>query len=214
MRQRQSGGEGALSYGTGPLLATGVMAAAVVVLGGVGAAAMVFDDEPKTEVVEQTGQDQGTSNDEAAGQDEQYSGADATDGAEDPEGSDEADGADPSDSEPATEENSDTEPEAHSPGDADAHTSVEPAVPEMAGPGISHHVADSPVDALPPGRTEVIAPGRHVAVHGAVYEIRWGDTLSEIAMGTGYSTDYLAAVNAIKDPDLIYTGDTLYIPQA
>ena len=42
------------------------------------------------------------------------------------------------------------------------------------------------------------------------YLIQPGDTLSGIAVELGTTVDYLAAVNGIADPDVIYAGQTLY----
>lgn len=83
------------------------------------------------------------------------------------------------------------------------------------------HAADAPIDA--PG-SSTTTPGqqpRHLAetgpsadelAYGAAYRIRWGDTLSEIAVASGTSTEHLAQINGIADPDLIYAGDQLMIP--
>lgn len=46
------------------------------------------------------------------------------------------------------------------------------------------------------------------------YEIEWGDTLSQISVDTGVSIDTLVEVNDIANPDLIYAGSALLIPQA
>lgn len=46
------------------------------------------------------------------------------------------------------------------------------------------------------------------------YEIEWGDTLSQISVDTGVSVDTLAEANDIANPDLIYAGSALLIPQA
>lgn len=41
----------------------------------------------------------------------------------------------------------------------------------------------------------------------------WGDTLWDISQATGISVERLAAYNSIPDPDLIYAGDDLQIPE-
>lgn len=46
-----------------------------------------------------------------------------------------------------------------------------------------------------------------------VYNIVWGDTLSKLAKRTGYSVEYLAEYNNIKNPNLIYAGHTLKYPK-
>jgi LysM repeat protein len=47
------------------------------------------------------------------------------------------------------------------------------------------------------------------------YEIKYGDTLSEIAVRYGTSVDRLMALNPqIRNPDLIYAGDSLNLPPA
>lgn len=45
-----------------------------------------------------------------------------------------------------------------------------------------------------------------------VYIIKPGDTLTAISAATGVSVDKLVAANAIADPDLIYAGSALEIP--
>lgn len=44
------------------------------------------------------------------------------------------------------------------------------------------------------------------------YKIVRGDTLSQISQRTGYSIQFLAEYNNIQNPNLIITGDLLYIP--
>ena len=72
------------------------------------------------------------------------------------------------------------------------------------------------MDAVPPTAGSANSGPRHAmpvdGSYGVAYEIRWGDTLSEIAMDEGVSTQYLADLNAIKDPDVIYAGDPLILP--
>lgn len=46
------------------------------------------------------------------------------------------------------------------------------------------------------------------------YKIKKGDTLWDIARANGTTVDAIAAVNGIKNPDLIYAGDTIKIPTA
>jgi len=40
--------------------------------------------------------------------------------------------------------------------------------------------------------------------------VQSGDTLSEIAVQLGTTVEYLAELNSIIDPDVIYAGQTLY----
>ena len=47
---------------------------------------------------------------------------------------------------------------------------------------------------------------------GTTYPIQPGDTLSSIATATGFSVQELAEYNGIVDPNLIYAGDSLWIP--
>ncbi len=47
-----------------------------------------------------------------------------------------------------------------------------------------------------------------------IYTIKKGDTLSELAVKFGTTTEALVIANAIKDPDKIYAGDTLIVPGA
>ena len=44
------------------------------------------------------------------------------------------------------------------------------------------------------------------------YQIKWGNTLSQLAQKFGTTVQALAQKNNIKNPDLIYAGDTLIIP--
>jgi LysM repeat protein len=47
---------------------------------------------------------------------------------------------------------------------------------------------------------------------GFLYTVRWGDTLSAIGRHYGWSVAYLAAVNHLSNPNLIYAGRLLLIP--
>jgi len=47
---------------------------------------------------------------------------------------------------------------------------------------------------------------------GFYYKVRWGDTLSEIGAAYGWSADYLAQVNHLTNPDLIFAGQLIFIP--
>ena len=46
-----------------------------------------------------------------------------------------------------------------------------------------------------------------------VYTIKWGDTLSAISSRYGVSMNYIATLNNIKNPNRIYSGNKLIIPQ-
>lgn len=48
--------------------------------------------------------------------------------------------------------------------------------------------------------------------HGSMYTVQQGDTVSYLAQRSGASIADVVAVNGIVNPDLIYTGSTLYIP--
>lgn len=52
----------------------------------------------------------------------------------------------------------------------------------------------------------------HAATMSRTYTIVWGDTLSGIAARFGVSVDALVAANGIANPNLIYAGDTIVIP--
>lgn len=45
------------------------------------------------------------------------------------------------------------------------------------------------------------------------YTVKDGDTLSEIASMYGTTYQYLAEINGIKDPNIIYAGETLIVPR-
>lgn len=49
-----------------------------------------------------------------------------------------------------------------------------------------------------------------VQTGGGAYVVQSGDTLSGLALQLGTSVDYLASVNGIANPDLIYAGQTIY----
>lgn len=44
------------------------------------------------------------------------------------------------------------------------------------------------------------------------YQIKWGDTLSKIAIEYGTTVQQLVGINHISNPNLIYTGDILLVP--
>ena|SRR5215212_9479372 len=48
------------------------------------------------------------------------------------------------------------------------------------------------------------------AVPGGTYVVQPGDTLSQLALQLGTTVEYLAAANGIENPDLIYSGQTIY----
>lgn len=52
----------------------------------------------------------------------------------------------------------------------------------------------------------------HAATMSRTYTIVYGDTLSGIAARFGVSVEAIAAANGIANPDLIYAGDTIVIP--
>lgn len=216
MGQTDSEGNDALSYGKGPLLALGVMAAGTVLLGGVGAVAMVTDEQPRTEVSSEASQDSGDDQDPSPDSSQEAGETSSSqDSASPGSGSDEASEAS-SDHEGDDEHSGDDEQESSARGpEADDQEDASAESPS------GRHVADAPIDAP---RSSTTTPGqqpRHLAetgtsadelAYGAAYRIRWGDTLSEIAVASGTSTEHLAQINGIADPDLIYAGDQLMIP--
>ncbi len=62
----------------------------------------------------------------------------------------------------------------------------------------------------------VIAPGASAEStqlsSGFYYTVRWGDTLSEIAVRYGTTVYAIAQANGIVNPNLIYAGHALWIP--
>ena len=58
-------------------------------------------------------------------------------------------------------------------------------------------------------QTETYSSGAQ-SDYGGAYEVQRGDTLAGIAAQLGTTVEYLAATNGIADPDLIYSGQTLY----
>ncbi|MFG7941178.1 muramidase [Streptomyces sp. NHF165] len=67
-------------------------------------------------------------------------------------------------------------------------------------------------------RPDVIHPGDRVTIPGkgggtTTYKVRAGDTLSEIALRYGTSVAKLAKANGLADPDRIFAGQSLTIPQ-
>ncbi len=94
--------------------------------------------------------------------------------------------------------------------DSQYSSASEPAVAEQyaaAGPTEE----PSPAAAGPVGVSvpDYYPPGVTSSTAGSVLVVRSGETLSEIASKTGVSVDYLAAQNAIPDPDFIYAGQVL-----
>lgn len=61
---------------------------------------------------------------------------------------------------------------------------------------------------------QVIRKESHKGYDCYVYEIAYGDTLSQIAISLTYDSSYnkLARFNGIKDVDVIYAGKTIYCP--
>lgn len=228
----------AVSYGRGPLLALGVMAGAMAVAGGVGAVAMTLDEEPSA-VSDQstvdssdesssdalsTGAQDGTSAEDPSGTDSTPA-SDPSDGAGQakPSQGSAAQSPDEAGSSAAAETGGGAAGSQTGAGSASSGTAAEaaPGASQQAGSssaaaGSGRHVSEAPVDAVPPTAGSANSGPRHAmpvdGSYGVVYEIRWGDTLSEIAMDEGVSTQYLADLNAIKDPDVIYAGDSLILP--
>lgn len=55
-----------------------------------------------------------------------------------------------------------------------------------------------------------VAPASQATAGGGAYVVQPGDTLSELATQLGTSVEYLASSNGIANPDLIYSGQTIY----
>jgi rare lipoprotein A len=58
-------------------------------------------------------------------------------------------------------------------------------------------------------QTENFSSGAQLE-HGGTYMVQRGDTLAGIAAQLGTTVEYLAAANGIVNPDLIYSGQTIY----
>jgi rare lipoprotein A len=58
--------------------------------------------------------------------------------------------------------------------------------------------------------TEEYSLTDQIGTGGGAYVVQSGDTLSGLAVQMGTTVEYLAAVNGIANPDLIYAGQTLY----
>lgn len=56
--------------------------------------------------------------------------------------------------------------------------------------------------------------GGKVSGTGVVYDVQWGDTLSDISRRFGVSVDEIAAANGLWDPNLIYADSSLQVPGA
>jgi hypothetical protein len=61
-----------------------------------------------------------------------------------------------------------------------------------------------------PRRGRSRSSGVQLEPGGGTYVVQPGDTLSELALQLRTTVEHLAAVNGIQNPDLIYTGQTLY----
>ena len=64
-----------------------------------------------------------------------------------------------------------------------------------------------------PGQTVYIPTGAHPTRPSHFYVVQQGDTMSSIAARYGLTVDQLIKANPqIKNPDLIYPGQVIYIP--
>ncbi len=79
--------------------------------------------------------------------------------------------------------------------------------PATEAPAFESPVPESPV--LDPSTTVQTAPDGQFD-GGKAYTVGSGDTLSGIAAQLGVSVDHLTAQNGISNPDLIYSGQTLF----
>lgn len=59
------------------------------------------------------------------------------------------------------------------------------------------------------GEIITISHNRNDKINGTTYVVKWGDTLSEIAVKYNTTVSKLVKLNNISNPDLIYAGETL-----
>ncbi|WP_105204270.1 LysM peptidoglycan-binding domain-containing protein [Neobittarella massiliensis] len=62
-----------------------------------------------------------------------------------------------------------------------------------------------------PGQVLIIPGGGTGSIGNGYYTIVWGDTLWDLARRFGTTVSYLAELNGIQDPNLIYAGETIRI---
>lgn len=62
------------------------------------------------------------------------------------------------------------------------------------------------------GETIIVSYNHNDYCKGETYKIKWGDTLSEIAIKYNTTINTLVRLNKIKNPNLIYSGETLRLP--
>lgn len=62
-----------------------------------------------------------------------------------------------------------------------------------------------------PGEVLCISPSGSISMPGRTYTVRYGDTLSGIAVRFGTTVSSLAAANGITNPNLIYAGQVLTV---
>ena len=72
-----------------------------------------------------------------------------------------------------------------------------------------NHISDP--NLIYPGEVLQISSSGSTGNVGRTYVVRYGDTLSGIALRFGTTVSQLAAANGITNPDLIYAGETLTI---
>ena len=61
------------------------------------------------------------------------------------------------------------------------------------------------------GEIITISHNRNDKINGKTYVVKWGDTLSEIAVKYNTTVSKLVKLNNVSNPDLIYAGETLKI---
>ena len=97
--------------------------------------------------------------------------------------------------------------------DSQYSTGSEPLVTEQ------YAVAEAPVEEPAPVVTDSVsvpAPDYYPpddvtsSTASSILVVQPGETLSELALETGFSVEYLASQNAISDPNYIYSGQVLY----
>lgn len=211
-------------YGRGPLLAMGAMAVAVAGFGGAAAVAMVLDEDLKTDAEQSAGTEGSNERSEAAADPSESASPDVqkSEGAEDSASGSSGDDSVPSDEKGDSSQQGSEGVEEQAPEILSNEVRV---VPGPGGVSITDGDGDQiawvPADGSAPEVDEAYAGqgGQNSSVakdaetmRGSMYQIVWGDTLSEIAVDHDVSLERLAEVNMVKDPDLIYAGDGLVIP--
>ena len=105
---------------------------------------------------------------------------------------------------------------AEAPADAngtETSAEVETGAAEQSTTAVEESVRDGPVSAE---STDVSPPASDKFIGGVWYWIRWGDTLWDISSSfyrTPWQYGRIANENSIRNPDLIFAGAKLFIPE-